>query len=115
MPGLTNQLSNSLLDKFHGATMCGFSTWRSHQTSESGTSVRQLTTAGAATSSYSRLKAGFYRRQGKAITNFQATLPPLQSDLARQILKDPYNFDFLTLSDEAHERDLERQLLANLP
>jgi predicted nuclease of restriction endonuclease-like (RecB) superfamily len=55
-----------------------------------------------------------YRRQGKAITNFQATIPSPQSDLAQQLLKDPYNFDFLTLTQEAHERDLERGLLAHI-
>jgi predicted nuclease of restriction endonuclease-like (RecB) superfamily len=49
-----------------------------------------------------------YKRQGKGITNFQATLPKPQSDLAQQLIKDPYNFDFLTLSQEAHELDLER-------
>ncbi len=38
----------------------------------------------------------------------------MQSDLAQQILKDPYNFDFLTLTKEAQERDLERGLLAHL-
>ena len=60
-----------------------------------------------------QIESGIYRRQGKAITNFQATLPPEQSGLAQQILKDPYNFDFLTLK-EAHERDLERGLLAHI-
>src|SRR5208337_4020076 len=55
-----------------------------------------------------------YSRQGKAITNFAATLPPPQSDLAQQTLKDPYLFDFLTLGDEAHERDLETGLLAHV-
>ncbi len=39
------------------------------------------------------------------------TLPAPQSELAQQIVKDPYNFDFLTLSKEAHERELERGLL----
>lgn len=52
-----------------------------------------------------------YSRQGKAQTNFARTLPPPQSDLAQQLLKDPYNFDFLTLGNEAAERDLERGLL----
>ena len=61
-----------------------------------------------------QIESGLYRRQGKAITNFQATLPQPQSDLAQQLIKDPYNFDFLTLSKEAQERDLERELLANL-
>ena len=61
-----------------------------------------------------QIESGLYRRQGKAITNFQATLPPPQSDLAHQLLKDPYNFDFLTLSTDAQERDIERGLLAHL-
>jgi predicted nuclease of restriction endonuclease-like (RecB) superfamily len=61
-----------------------------------------------------QIESGLFRRQGKAITNFQTALPAPQSDLAQQILKDPYNFDFLTLTNEAQERDLERGLLAHL-
>lgn len=61
-----------------------------------------------------QIEGGLYRRQGKALTNFQATLPKPQSDLAQQLIKDPYNFDFLTLAAEAQERDLERGLLAHL-
>lgn len=61
-----------------------------------------------------QIESGLYRRQGKATTNFQATLPPLDSDLAQELLKDPYNFDFLTLAQNAHERDLERGLLVHL-
>ncbi len=61
-----------------------------------------------------QIETGLYRRQGKAITNFDRTLPPPQSDLAQQITKDPYQFDFLTLGPEAHERDLERGLLEHL-
>jgi predicted nuclease of restriction endonuclease-like (RecB) superfamily len=61
-----------------------------------------------------QIESGLFRRQGKAITNFQATLPAPQSDLAQQIIKDPYNFDFLTLTTEAQERDLERGLLEHL-
>lgn len=60
------------------------------------------------------IESGLYRRQGKAVTNFQTALPPPQSDLAQQLLKDPYNFDFLTLTTEAHERDLEQGLLGHL-
>jgi predicted nuclease of restriction endonuclease-like (RecB) superfamily len=53
-----------------------------------------------------QIESGLYRRQGKAVTNFERTLPAPQSDLARQILKDPYNFDFLSLGQEAQvERD----------
>ncbi|MEZ5399182.1 MAG: PDDEXK nuclease domain-containing protein [Bryobacteraceae bacterium] len=61
-----------------------------------------------------QIESGLYRRQGKALTNFARALPEPQSDLAQQILKDPYNFDFLTLSSEAKERDLERDLLDHI-
>ena len=61
-----------------------------------------------------QIESGLYERQGKAITNFKATLPPLQSDLAAQVLKDPYNFDFLTLDAEARERELEHGLLGHI-
>lgn len=55
-----------------------------------------------------------YERQGKAITNFEQALPQPQSDLAKQILKDPYNFDFLTLSEQALERDIEEALVQHI-
>jgi predicted nuclease of restriction endonuclease-like (RecB) superfamily len=45
-----------------------------------------------------QIESGLYRRQGKAQTNFTATLPALQSDLAQQVLKDRYNFDCITLA-----------------
>ena len=61
-----------------------------------------------------QIESGLHRRQGKAITNFQTTLPKPQSDLAQQLIKDPYNFDFLTLASAAQERDLERGLLEHL-
>jgi predicted nuclease of restriction endonuclease-like (RecB) superfamily len=55
-----------------------------------------------------------HERQGKALTNFSRRLPPGDSDLAQQVLKDPYNFDFLTLAASAKERELERGLLIHL-
>jgi predicted nuclease of restriction endonuclease-like (RecB) superfamily len=58
-----------------------------------------------------QIESGLYRRQGKALTNFTRTLPPPQSDLAQQVIKDPYNFEFLTLAEEARERELERALI----
>lgn len=61
-----------------------------------------------------QIESGLYRRKGKAVTNFDRTLPAPQSDLAQQLLKDPYNFDFLTLDAEARERDLERGLLTHI-
>jgi len=61
-----------------------------------------------------QIDTDLFARQGQAITNFDRTLPSPQSDLAKQLLKDPYNFDFLTLSADAQERDLERGLLERL-
>jgi len=61
-----------------------------------------------------QIESRLFERQGSAPTNFGRTLPAPQSDLAQQMLKDPYSFDFLTLGDGAHERDLERGLLEHL-
>jgi predicted nuclease of restriction endonuclease-like (RecB) superfamily len=57
------------------------------------------------------IRSQAHRRQGQAITNFQERLPQSQSDLAVQLLKDPYVFDFLTLEQPFHERELEINLL----
>lgn len=51
-----------------------------------------------------------YHRQGRAATNFARTLPAPASELAQQIVKDPYNFEFLDIAADAAERDLERAL-----
>jgi predicted nuclease of restriction endonuclease-like (RecB) superfamily len=62
-----------------------------------------------------RIQSNLYRRQGEgALTNFTQTLPQPQSELAQQILRDPYNFDFLSLGHEALERDLERALIRHI-
>ena len=53
-------------------------------------------------------------RQGAAITNFEALLPPPHSALAQETLKDPYNFDFLGLADDAHEREIENALIRHI-
>lgn len=55
-----------------------------------------------------------HKRQGEAVTNFQKSLPSPQSDLARQLLKDPYIFDFLTIEEPFHERELETGLVGHL-
>lgn len=60
------------------------------------------------------ISARLHERQGKALTNFSRALPPEGSDLAEQLLKDPYQFDFLTLASSAKERELERGLLIHL-
>ena len=51
------------------------------------------------------IDSDLYHRQGKATNNFQKALPSVQSDLAEQILKDPYSFDFMTIADQAREFD----------
>lgn len=61
-----------------------------------------------------QIESGLYHRQGKATTNFEKTLPQPQSELAQQLLKDPYNFDFLSLGQEAQERDLEKALVDHI-
>lgn len=55
-----------------------------------------------------------HERQGKAVTNFADRLPSPQSDLIQQALKDPYIFDFLTLEEPFHERELESGLTSHL-
>jgi len=61
-----------------------------------------------------QIKSRLYERQGNAVTNFEAALPPPQSDLAKLAIKDPYVFDFLTLSGDSAERELERGLIENI-
>lgn len=61
-----------------------------------------------------QIDSGLHKRQGRAVTNFKATLPPAQSDLAQGITKDPYLFDFLALRESANERSVEEGLVAQV-
>lgn len=61
-----------------------------------------------------QIEQNLFARQGKAITNFKTTLPEQQARLAQQILKDPYNFSFLTLEPKVQELDLEKQLIDHI-
>ncbi|PUE21067.1 YhcG family protein [Limnohabitans sp. WS1] len=61
-----------------------------------------------------QIESGLWQREGRAVTNFAHTLPAPQSDLARQVLKDPYMFDFLSLSPEHTERELETALIEHV-
>ena len=79
--------------------------WYIQQTIEQGWSRNVLT---------HYVDSQLYQRQGAATTNFLQTLPQPQSDLAQQILRDPYNFDFLSLGDAAQERDLENALVNHI-
>ena len=61
-----------------------------------------------------QIDQGLHHQTSAAITIFERTLPPEQSDLAKNLLKDPYNFDFLTLAADAQDRDLEHSLLMHI-
>jgi len=61
-----------------------------------------------------QIKNRLHERQGKAITNFAFTLPEPMSDLAQQVLKDPYVFDFLTITKPYYEKDIETQLIQHI-
>ena len=79
--------------------------WYASKTLEHGWSRAVLTV---------QIESDLFGRQGKAISNFAGTLAPPQSDLAQQSLKDPYLFDFLTLHEDAVERDLELGLVDHI-
>ena len=61
-----------------------------------------------------QMESSLWQREGRALTNFKQTLPPNQSDLAQQTLKDPYVFDFLSLTEQHNERALEQGLVKHI-
>ncbi len=61
-----------------------------------------------------QIKSNLFKRSGKAVTNFKNTLPEPMSDLAQQTIKDPYRFDFMTMTRPYIERDIENQLTDNI-
>jgi predicted nuclease of restriction endonuclease-like (RecB) superfamily len=79
--------------------------WYAQQTIEHGWSRNVLV---------HQIESDLFQRQGKALTNFSRTLPAEQSELAQQLIKDPYNFEFLSLGADLLERELERGLLDHL-
>lgn len=61
-----------------------------------------------------QIESSLYHRKGKAITNFKDTLPGPQGDLANELIKDPYQFDFLPLAKKYKEKDLENALVDHI-
>lgn len=61
-----------------------------------------------------QIETNLFSRQGNIVNNFKTTLPEIQGDLARELLKDPYNFEFITLSSRAKEKDLEQKLIQHI-
>ncbi len=60
------------------------------------------------------LDTDLYKEEGKAISNFSLTLPKPENDLAQEVTKDPYQFDFLLLSETSSEKQLKDALMDNL-
>lgn len=60
------------------------------------------------------LDTKLFDRQGNAVTNFELTLPSVQSDLAQEITKDPYSFDFISLTQNYNEKELKDALMDNI-
>ena len=60
------------------------------------------------------IKSKTHARHGTAVNNFDTRLPSPQSELATQLIKDPYIFDFLTIEEPFHERELETGLVKHL-
>lgn len=63
-----------------------------------------------------QIESGLYERQNSSakVANFKDLLPAPQSDMAYAVLKDPYIFDFLSLDEEAREREIERELIKHI-
>ncbi len=61
-----------------------------------------------------QIETNLYQREGKAVTNFDTKLPAPHSDLAKATLRNPYLFDFLSLGNDAHEREVEKCLMAHI-
>ena len=61
-----------------------------------------------------QIDAQLYEREGRAVTNFARTLPAEQSDLAQEIMRDPYHLDFLAIGGDAREREIENALVEHI-
>ena len=76
--------------------------------------IRAVERAWSRSTLQANIKAQLHLREGAAVTNFAQRLPEPQVQLAQEILRDPYHFDFLGLGDEAHERDIESALVRHI-
>ena len=92
----------ALLDKLNDSKL---RLWYAQKTLELGLSKDMLVF---------QIETGFHERQGKAVNNFQAALPPSDSDMAAQVFKDPYLFDFLGTADPRKEREVEQALVDHI-
>ena len=104
-------MCNRSLHKFPGGAIS--LSWISWLTLRyvSGMPTKRLRKVGPNRFSALQIAARLHERQGKAVTNFGTTLPPAESDMAAQIFKDPYLFDFLGTADPRREREVEQALI----
>src|ERR1035437_3289030 len=79
--------------------------WYMERASANGWSKRDLE---------AHIHTQLHLRQGKALNNFENTLPAPQSDMAQDLIKSEYNFEHLALNEESKERHLEAQLLSDV-
>lgn len=79
--------------------------WYAHKSIENGWSRNILSM---------QIETDLYLRKGSTTNNFQNNLPSADSDMVEQALKDPYIFDFLNLTEQAHEKDIEKALVDNI-
>jgi len=109
-PSIVQQLA-AQIPWFHNCLLLGkikdqaTREWYIHRTIENGWSRNILSL---------QIESGLHERQGKAITNFKKILPPEDSDMATQVFKDPYLFDFLGTADLRRERELEQALVDHI-
>lgn len=92
----------ALLEKLHNPEA---RLWYARKTLENGWSQSILCL---------QIEGQAHERQGKALTNFPATLPPADSDMAAQVFKDPYLFDFIGTADPRREREVEQALINHI-
>lgn len=92
----------SLMDKIHDADS---RIWYARKVLENGWSKTMLDM---------QIESGLIDRVGKSINNFPVALPPLDSDMANQVFKDPYLFDFLGTDMPRREVEIEKQLTEHI-
>ena len=115
--------SHQLGDQLEMPEIFGFVPWRHHveifaksKSLEEALFYINKVVEGGWTRSWleEQINAKLFEAQGAAITNFEQTLPAPQGKLAKEILKDPYHFEFLSLKERYSEHDLEEALVANV-
>ena len=115
--------SHQLGDQLEMPEIFGFVPWRHHveifaksKSLEEALFYINKVVEGGWTRSWleEQINAKLFEAQGAAITNFDQTLPAPQGILAKEILKDPYHFEFLSLKERYSEHDLEEALVANV-